>query len=283
MPLATIVSLRHFAELMHANTASAMVVNAGGHWPPPPTVSLAEIIETATTPLAPVDLRVSWEDAGGNTHSQTVPPVGFHDGTVPRQPVTFSWTDPGAGSPRAATQWQFDLRSVDRTPSDTPENVSPDPRVTVPLQQFATDYNVTISGANDFVPTGPSDKWSFRTDPAPAPPKPPSPLPPTTPPPVIQSVAKQAAGVFAVKGTKFLPSHTVTIRVVNTTPVAGNVFQSDFFQATSDGSGNLDAKVSIPGIPSGLALAFSANDGRQVPPSVDATGTLWSNTVSITS
>ena len=93
-------------------------------------------------------------------------------------------------------------------------------------------------------------------------------------PPVIISVAKDASGNYEVKGSKFLPSHAVHIRVVN----AGTL-QSDFYQATADSSGNLDTKLSLPSLPAGTSLAFSANDGRADPS--DLTGTLWSNTFPI--
>jgi hypothetical protein len=85
---------------------------------------------------------------------------------------------------------------------------------------------------------------------------------------------KDASGNYEVKGRKFLPSHAVHIRVVN----AGTL-QSNFYQATSDSSENLDIKLTLPRLPAGTRLAFSANDERADPS--DLTGTLWSNTFRI--
>jgi hypothetical protein len=98
--------------------------------------------------------------------------------------------------------------------------------------------------------------------------------PPKPVPPVITNVMKDASGNYEVKGSKFLPNHAVHIRVVN-----ANTLQSDFYQATSDSSGNLDTKLTLPSLPAGTSLAFSANDERADPS--DLTGTLWSNTFPI--
>ena len=92
---------------------------------------------------------------------------------------------------------------------------------------------------------------------------------------VIDSVAKDASGKYEVKGKNFLASHAVHIRVVN----AGTL-QSNFYNGTSDASGNIDIKVDVPSLPAGTQLAFSANDER--PDAGDLTGTLWSNTVTVT-
>jgi hypothetical protein len=99
--------------------------------------------------------------------------------------------------------------------------------------------------------------------------------PPVEQPPVKLTLAVTAAGSgqFLVKGSGFLAGQTVNIRVVD---VGAHEL---FFNTKADSSGMFSVAVSIPCQPG--VLYFSANDGRQVPPSVDLTGTLWSNTVPV--
>jgi hypothetical protein len=96
---------------------------------------------------------------------------------------------------------------------------------------------------------------------------------PNSAPPVITSVAQDATGNYEVKGSNFLLKHAVHIRVVNAA-----TFQSDTYQAISDAFGNLDASITLPSLPEGTSLAFSANDERT---DSNLTGTLWSNTFSV--
>jgi hypothetical protein len=112
---------------------------------------------------------------------------------------------------------------------------------------------------------------AIANNPPSRPPNNPQQRPPPKPvTPAINSVARDATGNYEVKGSKFLPSHAVHIRVVNV-----NTLQSDFYPANSDSSGNLDIKLTLPSLPAGTSLAFSANDERADP--ADLTGTLWSN------
>ena len=109
----------------------------------------------------------------------------------------------------------------------------------------------------------------------PVPASPPVPVP--VPPPVIDSVAKNpASGTFEVRGHDFRKNHAVHIRVTNTKTLAG-----DFFLAHSGADGSIDALLPIPPQLPGTQLAFSANDERTVPPAIDITGILWSNTVTV--
>ena len=77
---------------------------------------------------------------------------------------------------------------------------------------------------------------------------------------------------FTVSGSGFTSGSTVHIRVVDDQP------NELFFIQSADGDGFLNAQLTIRCI-AGLALHFSANDGR--PNSEDITGTLWSNTFTI--
>ena len=95
------------------------------------------------------------------------------------------------------------------------------------------------------------------------------------PPPLVKpfiTVQSKGDGSFVVSGSKFLPNATVHIQVVDG-PFGNNIFLTD----TSTQEGKLQ------GFPTGKIcqrpgqLFFSANDERHDPN--DATGTLWSNTV----
>jgi hypothetical protein len=112
-----------------------------------------------------------------------------------------------------------------------------------------------------------------QSDPYRRPPPPPPPPPPAKP--TISNVVNKGAGNFEVKGSGFLKSHAVHLRVVNDA-----TFASNSYTGSSDGSGSLDMMITIPGLSSGTLLDFSANDERPDPS--DITGTLWSNTFKIT-
>jgi hypothetical protein len=105
---------------------------------------------------------------------------------------------------------------------------------------------------------------------------PPPPPPPVTPPTITVSQEGSAAGArFIVKGTGFLPSHDVHIRVTNNATLV-----SAFFTTGSDPAGALNHGLNIPCEPF-VRLSFSANDERENPQ--DPTrGALWSNTVTLT-
>jgi hypothetical protein len=97
-------------------------------------------------------------------------------------------------------------------------------------------------------------------------------FPPPSAKPSI-NVSSQGSGAnarFTVAGSGFLANKTVTIRVVD------DSFNGTTFQQSSDASGHLSATVSLP-CTSRLSLHFSATDGRR--DASDATGVLWSNTV----
>ncbi|MBE9139177.1 hypothetical protein IQ254_18580 [Nodosilinea sp. LEGE 07088] len=114
--------------------------------------------------------------------------------------------------------------------------------------------------------------------PQPAPPQP-TPTPTPIPPPAKPSISVNydgpaAEASFTVTGSGFVPNHAVHIRVVN-----NFTLQNGFFDTSSNASGAIDHEINIPSIP-GIKLSFSANDERSDPS--DLTGTLWSNTVTLT-
>jgi hypothetical protein len=83
-----------------------------------------------------------------------------------------------------------------------------------------------------------------------------------------------ASASFTVTGRDFVPNHSVHIRVVN-----NFTLQNGFFDTTSDSSGRINHEINFPCVP-GVKLSFSANDERG--DRNDLTGTLWSNTVTLT-
>jgi hypothetical protein len=100
-------------------------------------------------------------------------------------------------------------------------------------------------------------------------------MPPPPPAPKRPSImVSQSSSTFTVKGTGFLPNHTVYVRAVDAT----TLIQYSAGQTTSDGSGAINYTVSAP-CNKGFSIDWSANDGRSVPPSQDITGIDWSNTV----
>jgi hypothetical protein len=215
--------------------------------------NVAEVVDR--TPLAPTILA---------------PP---NNGAGQAQRPTLAWSDPGAGSIHQASQFLVELapaaiglggglivnEALAATQFALPNDLA-----------FSTAYIWRVTGfVGDpgFEIRGPASTAQFTVKAA---------QPPPPPKPVIDSVAKDgASGQYAVKGKNFLASHAVHIRVVNS-----DTLQSNFYQANSDASGKLDAKLGLPQLPAGTHLAFSANDERPDPS--DLTGTLWSNTFNIT-
>jgi hypothetical protein len=99
---------------------------------------------------------------------------------------------------------------------------------------------------------------------------------PAPPPPVIPPTIEVQAngdGSFVITGSKFTPSATVHIRVVD------DALTTIWFDQSADAHGALNYRTGkicrLPG-----ALHISANDGRADPH--DHTGTLWSNTATTT-
>ena len=76
--------------------------------------------------------------------------------------------------------------------------------------------------------------------------------------------------MFTVSGSGFTPNSTVHVRIVD------DALNTLWFTQSADASGNLNMQQPINCTPG--ALHFSANDERPNPN--DATGTLWSNTLS---
>lgn len=110
----------------------------------------------------------------------------------------------------------------------------------------------------------------------PQPVEPPVTVEPTTKPQItaVRSEGSGGDAVFIVEGKGFQSGHDVRVRVVD------DQLQEINFHQSADSEGKLTARLSIPCI-SGLTLHFTATDGRSVPPSVDHTGFLFSNTFNI--
>lgn len=105
----------------------------------------------------------------------------------------------------------------------------------------------------------------------------PTPPPPSKPKNPNISVSYDRAGqTFKVSGKDFLPNHIVHVRVVNNADVQALAF----FDTTSHNDGAFENyPISFP-INTPQTYSFSANDARSDPS--DRTGTLWSNTATIT-
>lgn len=96
---------------------------------------------------------------------------------------------------------------------------------------------------------------------------------PVVPPSIgVTSTGSDLTTVFTVTGTGFTPSSKVDIRVVD------DALTTQYYQQTATKTGQLLLQRNIPCI-GGLYLHFSATDGRTNPQ--DATGNLWSNTVTV--
>jgi hypothetical protein len=104
-------------------------------------------------------------------------------------------------------------------------------------------------------------------------PPPPPPPPPPAPPPAIKAntEGKGAQTILVVTGSYFLPSKTITVRVVD------DVFHERNFHQSSTTAGGLTMRISLP-CNSGLPFHVSATDSRPAP---GILGVLFSNYVTL--
>lgn len=105
-----------------------------------------------------------------------------------------------------------------------------------------------------------------------------TPVQPSSATPRIEVVAEGTSPhvTFVVTGAGFTHGKDVTIRVADDelTPPAS------FTTQVLDAQGRIGARIPIATV-QGRRLHFSATDHRPVPPSVDRTGVLWSNTFTV--
>lgn len=104
---------------------------------------------------------------------------------------------------------------------------------------------------------------------------------PTPPPhpPTIGAILDSGQAV-RITGSGFLVNAPITVKVVNEQIREALIVSIGGSPIKADGRGNL--AISLFGLcQTSRQLKVSATDGRRVPPSVDLTGNLWSNTVSL--
>ncbi len=251
------ISLLEFARFLGSDRTSGMAQKVGLKWPPPPSISVRNLVQLAGLPSPPTGLSLNY---GGGDHppdSQGVPVTQF----------ACNWRDPGVLSPRAAKNFRFSLYTqsgvvVESYLTWAGTFVSP------PLiLQYGSSYSWDVVPQSQYT-DGPGPIWgpsspryTFRTEPKPAP-------PPTKPSISVSSTGVGAGAVFTITGSGFVPNSTVTIRVVDE-----SLNQRSFSQSAA-ANGDLNARISLP-CTSGGTLHFSATDGRPDP--TDLTGVLWSN------
>jgi len=136
----------------------------------------------------------------------------------------------------------------------------------------------TLGGTQGCISALASNIACTTTLPAGAPPVPP------VPPPMAQRITISATGrpnnTIVITGGGFRPNAPVTVRVADDALKQVFLTANDGQRITSEGNGTIN--LTFHGLCTNPGnLYFSANDGRQVPPRVDVTGVLWSNTVKI--
>lgn len=87
------VSLEAFARYYGVGSLGGLAQKAHKHWPPPPQISIREVVGIIGLPLAPTNGEVA-ESA---------------DGT--RMQCSFSWQDEGAGTVLQATSWAWKIHT----------------------------------------------------------------------------------------------------------------------------------------------------------------------------
>lgn len=201
---------------------------------------------------------------------------------------SFSWHDPGASGEGHADKYEFTLLRqattiVPVTMTNVTSFTAPNPLI------YETTYTWKVRADNA---SGPSNNWASATLTTLKAPPP--------PPPVLTSYDVTTK---TLKGTGFLASHAVHVRI----SLLGNSVWNSYGQLvpdgrdvfvnfTSDAQGNLTVVVNpwtvlpplflddyigyLYGCAPGETMHISANDERPNPN--DVTGTLWSNTLQVT-
>ena len=253
------ISLRQIDQLLASNTVSGMAQEVGLQWPPPPPISLRNLVQLArqpVLPVAPVDLQ---------------PPNGASG--ISSDPYLF-FLDSAAGRRAAAGQFGF-------TVSQNNILVDPDHTMTGPA---STSNPLTPPGIKWFYPlppgevtltvwgvnaagTGPASTSTFTVISPPPP-------PPLTPPNIsVSSSGHGATSQFTITGSGFKANSTVTIYVRD------DAYNTRTFKHSADSKGQLNAPLPFS-CGSGASLHFSATDSTPDPQNL-LTGVLMSNTFTI--
>ena len=249
------ISLNQYGRLLGSRSVIG-IAGKLGVGPPPPPISVRHLLDLAgqvILPLAPVGLQPQ------NGAS------GISSGT------NLFFTDPGDGTPAAALQFEF-LLSQNGIVLNSPP-LTGDVAIASPLIPPGTKWPfplppgqilMKVWGTNK-AGRGPASTSTFTV----------ASVPVVKPHISVAYTPPPASAKFNIKGTNFLKNHVVHIRGVND----ADPQHPAFADTTSDSSGAIDFTVNIPCQP-GTQLSFSANDERPDPG--DVTGTLFSNTVTVT-
>jgi hypothetical protein len=267
-----VASLTEFARLVGSNTLLGIAQKLGVS-PPPPPISVRSLIRLFGLPSAPVNLKLSWDlDEGGRLRLRA---PDFQ--AVPSdKTIGFYWNDPSNLAVSKATSYQLQLKiaATGRDFDLSPFSVRASGQLGVAGFKPSTSYWWGIVPFNAFGQGPASDVFTFRTAPVSTPAPPPARPGASAPTITVVYSPPAAAAKFHVTGSGFVANHIVHIRGVNNVdlqhPAYGNT--------TADASGAIDIQLNIPCLP-GTRLSFSANDER---PDSNMTGTLWSNTVTVT-
>ena len=191
----------------------------------------------------------------------------------------LKWTDPGRNTVRQAEKFLVEVTTPDHPLYDALAFQALGDFNTVTVDRdlsYSTRYIwhvIPAVGEPGWEVRGPTADGSFVVK---------GPPPPPPAPPRLLSVGHgSAARRYVVKGTSFLPSTPVTVRITGNT-LAGDYFVGDAagHPIRSDASGGLDVTIQVAALaPNIVKLYFAATDGRTNP--ADATGTLWTNTLEL--
>lgn len=250
-------SLKQFGRFLGSNTVIGMAQKVG-LTPPPPPLSVRNLVHLAGRPLQPTNIQLSFS-------GHPLPP-----NDVPITQSEISWEDPGAGSLRQATTWEVRLKKVGSPFDFLVIGTSREPHSPINVVlEFNSSYLLIITPSNARGKGPDSPVFEFHTRPSL-----PLPLPQFVKPVITVSGSGSGLGsVFVVSGSGFSPNSNVRVHVVD-----DQLNQRDFNQS-ADGQGKLNGRIGLP-CNSGLGLHFSATDGRSDPS--DRTGVLFSNTFNTT-
>jgi hypothetical protein len=227
------VSLEAFARYYGVGSLGGLAQKAHKHWPPPPQISIREVLGIIGLPL-PSD----------NPNVVTKP-----TGTT-RALCSFSWQDEGAGTPLQATSWAWKIHTTNSSTAVAQGTVTEPSAGPVTLED--DDYYLELAPSNQFG-TGPSEE-ALQFD-----------VVPNVPPKPTIAATVASSDVVTVTGHGFQANEVIhlqaTVKAGLKTPLLANGvpdLRNQFVTATATPSGTFTALIQ----PNGFSLA-SFQDGEQ--------------------
>jgi hypothetical protein len=168
-------SVRRVLAALGETRVSELVVGTRRPWPPPPGLSLRDLIVEVAGPSTPEELWLDWDvDVAGRLIHH-----GPSDQAVPVDVgIGFNWRDPGASTARQAAAFVVDVTHAAGPVAGSPFTTELPDRLSLSFDR-PDRFTWVVRARNDVGESPPTTANTFQTVAKAAPPPPPPPPPPT--------------------------------------------------------------------------------------------------------